>query len=220
MEQSLVIIKPDGTIRRTVGARVLKTLMERGYHVKAFKEMKVSDKLARLHYGIHSEKPFFSWLVQFITSARVLAMVLEADDVIEGVREALGATFVQKADPESLRGKYGTWAGVNIAHASDAPETAATEIGLWKTEGDLRATEDAEAEAMAYVDTYLPNDFDNTMEIRKTVKEAIEEGDTSEAILESLQKLYGMDAEGIDDSEIFALSKAVFDFIIEEVERK
>ncbi|NHJ12315.1 MAG: hypothetical protein EAX95_01500 [Candidatus Thorarchaeota archaeon] len=220
MEQSLVVIKPDGAVRRTVGAQVLKTLMDRGYTVRAFKEMKVSERLARMHYAIHSEKPFFPWLVQFITSARVLAMILEADEVIEGVRDALGATFVQKASPDSLRGRYGTWAGINIAHASDAQETAATEIELWKEEGGLLLSEDAKAAAKAYVDRYLPNNFDNTMEIRKVVKQAIEEGNTSKAILSSLQQLYGMDAEGVEELEIISLSKAVFDFIIEEVKKK
>lgn len=220
MEQSLVVIKPDGAIRRTVGARVIKALMERGYHVRAFKEMLVSDKLAKMHYAIHSEKPFFPWLVQFITSARVVAMVLEADAVIDGVREALGATFVQKASPESLRGKYGTWAGVNIAHASDAPETAATEIELWKTEGGLQVSNEAGTEAKKYVDRYLPNNIDNTMKIREIVKQAIEKRNASEDVLKALQELYGMDAEGVEDSEIKALSKAVFDFIIEEIEKK
>jgi hypothetical protein len=62
MEHSLVVIKPDGTIRRTVGALVLKDLMDRGFRVKAFKEMKVSESLAKLHYDVHKEKPFFPWL--------------------------------------------------------------------------------------------------------------------------------------------------------------
>lgn len=220
MEQSLVVIKPDGAVRRTVGALVLKALMDRGYRVKAFKEMKVSEELARMHYAIHKEKPFFSWLVQFITSARVLAMILEADGVIEGVRDALGATFVSKAAPDSLRGKFGTWAGVNIAHASDAPETAETETALWRNEGGLEESDDAESLAHAYVDRYAALGFDNTMDIRKVVQEAIENGDISESVLESLQKLYGMDSEGVDDAEIRALARAVFDFIIEEVEKK
>jgi len=220
MEQSLVVIKPDGAVRRTVGALVLKALMDRGYRVKAFKEMKVSEKLAKMHYSIHSEKPFFPWLVQFITSAPVLAMVLEADGVIDGVREALGATFVSKAAPESLRGKFGTWAGVNIAHASDGQETAETETTLWRTEGGLVESDDAESVAQAYVAKYTASEFDNTMDIRTTVREAIENKDISDFVLEKLQALYGADSEGIDKSEIHALSRAVFDFIIEEVEKQ
>ena len=220
MERSLVVIKPDGAIRRSVGALVLKDLMDRGYRVKAFKEMKVSESLAKLHYGIHKEKPFFPWLVQFITSARVLAMVLEADDVIQGVRDALGATFVQKAAPDSLRGKYGIWAGVNIAHASDGPETAMTETALWAKEGGLEESDTAEKEALAYVERYAPTNLDFTKEIRRLVESSIDVSDTSAAVLESLEDLFGRDSEGVDEDEIKALALAVFDFIKEEVEKK
>jgi len=220
MEHSLVIIKPDGTVRRNVGARILKALIDRGYRVKAFKEMKVSEALARLHYDVHKDKPFFPWLVQFISSAPVLAIILEADGVIEGVREALGATFVQKAAPESLRGKYGVWAGVNIAHASDAPETAATEIELWTQEGGLTESENADNIARAYVDKYTKIDIDYTADIRNLVEVSIERGDTSDEVLKSLETLFGKDSEGVLESEVKALALAVFDFVKEEVEKQ
>ncbi len=220
MERSLVIIKPDGAVRRTIGALVLKDLMERGYRVKAFKEMKVTEPLAKLHYDVHKEKPFFSWLVQFITSARVLVMILEAENVIQGVREALGATFVQKATPESLRGKYGVWSGINIAHASDGPETAATEIRLWTQEGGLVESDDAESAAQSYVMKYASTDLDHTGEIRDLVRLSIETGDISPKVLESLEDLFGKDSEGVDESEINALALAVFDFVKEEVEKQ
>jgi nucleoside-diphosphate kinase len=220
MEHSLVVIKPDGTIRRTIGALVLKDLMERGFRVKAFKEMKVSESLAELHYDVHKEKPFFPWLVQFISSARVLAMILEADDVIQGVRDALGATFVQKAAPDSLRGKYGIWSGINIAHASDGPETAATESALWTKEGGLEESKDAEKAAQAYIERYAPANMDLTKEIRDLVESSIDVNDTSSAVLESLEDLFGRDSEGVDENEIRALALAVFDFIKEEVEKK
>ncbi|MHA2378624.1 MAG: nucleoside-diphosphate kinase [Candidatus Thorarchaeota archaeon] len=220
MERSLVIIKPDGTVRRNVGARVLEALMDRGYRVKAFKEMRVSESLARLHYEVHKEKPFFPWLVQFISSAPVLAMILEADGVIQGVRDALGATFVQKAAPESLRGKYGIWAGVNIAHASDAPETAATEIALWTQEGGLTESENADKIARAYVDKYAKTDVDYTAEIRNQVRVSIEKGDVSDQVLKSLETLFGKDSEGVPESGVKALAMAVFDFVKEEVEKQ
>jgi nucleoside-diphosphate kinase len=220
MERSLVIIKPDGTVRRNVGARVLKALMDRGYHVTAFREMKASESLAKLHYDVHKEKPFFPWLVQFISSAPVLAMILEADGVIEGVRDALGATFVQKAAPDSLRGKYGIWDGVNIAHASDAPETAATEISLWTQEGGLTESENADSLARTYIDKHAKSDVDYTAEIRNKVKVSIEKGDVSDHVLESLETLFGKDSEGILESEVRALAQAVFDFVKEEVEKQ
>jgi nucleoside-diphosphate kinase len=193
--------------------------MERGYKITAFREMKVPVSLAKLHYAVHKEKPFFPWLVDFISSAPVLAMIFEADDVIQGVRDALGATFVQKADPSSLRGKYGIWAGVNIAHASDAPETASKEIELWTTEGGLEESSDAEDKARAYIDQYISGDADYTMEIRAVVKNAIENKDTSDSVLESLIRFLEKDAKGITKEEITALASVIFDFVKEEVEK-
>ncbi|MGY5855520.1 MAG: nucleoside-diphosphate kinase [Candidatus Thorarchaeota archaeon] len=219
MERSFVIIKPDGTVRRRVSALVLKTLIDRGYKICAFREMKVSESLAKLHYAVHKEKPFFPWLVDFISSAPVLTMIFEADDVIQGVRDALGATFVQKADPSSLRGKYGIWAGVNIAHASDAPETAAKEIELWTVEGGLRESSDAEEQAKAYIEQYSSGDVDFTMEIRDVVKNAIENRDISDNVLQSLVQLLGKDSKGIAPEEITALASVIFDFVKEEVEK-
>ncbi len=194
--------------------------MNEGLKVVAFKEMKVPESLAKMHYDVHKDKPFFPWLVDFISSAPVLTMIFEADNAIQKIRDALGATFVQKADPNTLRGKYGIWAGVNIAHASDAPETAAKEIELWTNEGGLKESDDAEEKARAYITKYSVGDADYTMEIRNTVKNAIESGDTSDAVLQKLIDLLGKDAEGIPADQIKALAKTIFDFVVEEVEKQ
>ncbi len=219
MERSFVIIKPDGTARRRVSALVLKALLDRGYRLVAFQEMKVPESLAKLHYAVHKEKPFFPWLVDFISSAPVLTMIFESDDVIQGVRDALGATFVQKASPESLRGKYGIWAGINIAHASDAPETAADEMKLWATEGGLKESSDAEELAHAYIQKHVNGDADYTMDLRSVVKDAIENRDTSNEVLNSLKELFAKDAVGIEKEDTDTLAKVVFDYVKEEVEK-
>jgi len=219
LERSFVIIKPDGTARRRVSALVLKAFLDRGYRLVAFQEMKVPESLAKMHYAIHKEKPFFPWLVDFISSAPVLAMIFEADDVIQGVRDALGATFVQKASPDSLRGKYGIWAGINIAHASDAPETATDEIKLWTTESELKESSDAEEIAQAYIQKHLTGDADYTMDLRRAVKDAIENRDTSDNVLNSLKELFAKDAAGIEKNDTDTLAKVVFDFVIEEAEK-
>lgn len=219
MERSFVIIKPDGTARRRVSALVLKALLDQGYRLVAFQEMKVPESLAKLHYAVHKEKPFFPWLVDFISSAPVLTMIFESDDVIQGVRDALGATFVQKASPESLRGKYGIWAGINIAHASDAPETAADEMKLWTTEGGLKESSDAEVHALAYIQKHINSDADYTMNLRSVVKDAIENRDTSNEVLNSLKELFAKDAVGIEKEDTDTLAKVVFDFVKEEVEK-
>jgi nucleoside-diphosphate kinase len=219
MERSLVIIKPDGTVRRRVSALVMKALLDRGYKLTAFKEMKVSESLAKRHYAVHSEKPFFAWLVDFISSAPVLAMIFESENVIQDVRDALGATFVQKASPDSLRGKYGIWAGINIAHASDAPETATSEIALWISKGGLVESPESETSARAYIKKYIGGDMDYTMKLRGVVKHAIENQDASNNTLETLRDLFSRDAAGISKEDTNALAKAVFDFIEEEIEK-
>lgn len=219
MERSFVIIKPDGTARRRVSTLVLNALINRGYKIRAFREMKVSESLAKLHYAVHKEKPFFPWLVDFISSAPVLIIIFEADNVIQGVRDALGATFVQKADPISLRGKYGIWAGINIAHASDSSETAKQEIELWTSEGGLKESSDAEEQAKIYIEHYGLGDADYTMEIRNIIKNAIENHDTSDNVLQSLILFLGKDSEGITPDEISTLGSVIFDFVKEEVEK-
>jgi len=219
LERSFVIIKPDGTTRRRVSALVLKALLDRGYRLVAFQEMKVPESLAKLHYAVHKEKPFFPWLVDFISSAPVLTMIFEADNVIQGVRDALGATFVQKAAPDSLRGKYGIWAGINIAHASDAPETAADEMKLWTTESNLKESPDAEELALAYIQKHIIGDADYTMDLRSVVKDAIENRDTSNDALNSLKNLFAKDADGIKKEDTDTLANVVFDFVKEEVEK-
>lgn len=193
--------------------------MDRGYNVVAFREMKVSETLAKMHYDVHKEKPFFPWLVDFISSAPVLATIFEGNDVIQGVRDALGATFVQKADPSSLRGKYGIWAGINIAHASDASETADNEIKLWTSEGGLKETPDAEDQAEAYIKKYEVGDADYTIELRSIVKNSIENRDLSDNVLKSLIQFLEKDSKGIASEDIKALASAIFDFVREEVEK-
>jgi len=219
LERSFVIIKPDGTARRRVSALVLKALLDRGYRLVSFQEMKVPESLAKLHYAVHKEKPFFPWLVDFISSAPVLAMIFEADDVIQGVRDALGATFVQKASPESLRGKFGIWAGINIAHASDARETATDEMKLWSTEGGIKESSDAEELAQAYIQKHIVGDADYTMDLRSVVKDAIENLDISDKVLNSLKELFAKDANGVERNDTDTLATVVFDFIKEEVEK-
>ena len=146
-------------------------------------------------------------------------MILEGDDVIQGVRDALGATFVQKAESDTLRGKYGIWAGINIAHASDAPKTATDEIALWTGEGGVTISDDALTHAQEYIDRYISGGIDHTMEIRELVKESIEHQDLSDKVPDTLAALFRKDANGISDEAISTLASVIFDFIKEEVEK-
>ena len=130
MERTLVLIKPDGVQRGFVG-EVISRLERRGLKLAAMKLMEVDDTLARRHYGEHVDRPFFGGLVEFITSAPVVAMVWEAEHVVEVVRKTMGETSPALSPPGTIRGDLGLDIGRNLVHGSDSPESAAREISLF-----------------------------------------------------------------------------------------
>ncbi len=129
-------MKPDAVARRLMG-KILTRFEEKGLQLKAIKLMTISEDLAKEHYGEHSEKPFFNDLVDYIISGPVLAMVIEGDDAISLIRKMVGATNPQEAELGTIRGDYGIQTGRNIIHASDAPESAEREIGLFFNEDEI-----------------------------------------------------------------------------------
>src|SRR4051794_19222279 len=130
MEKTFVMIKPDGVRRRLVG-ECIRRFEERGLTLVQLKLLPPARDTAERHYGTHRDKPFFSGVVQFITSGPVVAMVLEGESAIAAVRQMVGATRPLEAAPGSIRGDYALDVGENIVHASDGPETAAEEMQLW-----------------------------------------------------------------------------------------
>jgi len=136
MERTFVMVKPDGVQRRLMG-EILARFERAGLKVVAMKFMKVPRELAEKHYEIHRGKPFYEGLIAYITSGPVLAMVIEGINAIERVRAMVGATDPQKAAPGTIRGDFCQHIGRNAVHASDGPETAATEIALWFTPDEI-----------------------------------------------------------------------------------
>jgi nucleoside-diphosphate kinase len=129
-ERTFAMIKPDGVQRRLVG-EIVSRIEAKGYDIVAMKRMVITRELAETHYGEHQGKPFFEGLVGFITSGPVVAMVLEGENAIAGWRGMMGATNPADAAPGTIRGDYATSIDENVAHGSDAPATAAREIGLF-----------------------------------------------------------------------------------------
>jgi nucleoside-diphosphate kinase len=130
MEQTLVLVKPDGVQRGLVG-QVISRLERRGLKLVALKLMQVDDALARHHYGEHVERPFFRGLVDFITSGPLVAMVWEGENAVNLVRQTIGATDPVNSAPGTIRGDFGVSIGRNIVHGSDGPESAKREISLF-----------------------------------------------------------------------------------------
>jgi nucleoside-diphosphate kinase len=129
-ERTLVLIKPDAMERRLAGA-ILGRFESRGLVIRATKLVQVDRELAERHYAEHTEKPFFGELVDFITSAPTLALVLEGESAIEVVRATIGATNPVNAAPGTIRGDLALAMPDNLVHGSDSPESAKREIALW-----------------------------------------------------------------------------------------
>jgi len=130
MERTLVLVKPDGVQRGLIG-EVIARLERRGLRLIAAKFMQVSRELAEAHYAIHKGKPFYDSLIEYITSAPVMAMAWEGPNAVAAVRQTMGATRPTEAAPGTIRHDFGLEIGRNLTHASDSPENGEKEVALW-----------------------------------------------------------------------------------------
>jgi nucleoside-diphosphate kinase len=129
-ERTLVLIKPDA-MRRGLAGEILRRFELRGLEIREGRLLTVDRALAEEHYAEHAEKPFYSELVEFITSGPTLALVLEGERAIATVRTTMGATNPADAGPGTIRGDLALSMPDNLVHGSDSPESAAREISLW-----------------------------------------------------------------------------------------
>ena len=136
MERTLVLLKPDAIQRGLVG-EIMSRLERRGLKFVGVKLMKVSDDLARRHYGEHEGKPFFSGLVRFMTSSPLIAMVLEGENAVGLVRSTIGATDPRDSPAGTIRGDLAISIDSNLVHGSDSVESAEREIELFFSPGEI-----------------------------------------------------------------------------------
>jgi len=130
MERTLILFKPDCVQRRLVG-RVMARFEDKGLNFVAMKLMRITPELSKRHYAEHVSKPFYPNLESFITGGPVVAAVIEGLEAIRVVREMLGATSGLKAAAGTIRGDFSSSRQMNLVHASDGPEAAEREIGLY-----------------------------------------------------------------------------------------
>ena len=134
MEQTLILVKPDGVRRNLVG-EVLARVERKGYVIKDLAMVTPTRELLAQHYKEHEGKPFYEPLLEFMLSGPVVAVIAEGNRVIEGFRSLAGATDPTVAAPGTIRGDLardqGTKVVQNIVHGSDSPESAAREISIW-----------------------------------------------------------------------------------------
>jgi nucleoside-diphosphate kinase len=136
IERTLSIVKPDGVGRNLIGD-VYRRFEQAGLRVVAARMMQLSQSEAEGFYAVHRERPFFKDLVRFMTSGPVMVQVLEGEGAIAKNREVMGATDPKKAAKRTIRADLATSIDENIVHGSDAPDTAAREIGYFFREIEL-----------------------------------------------------------------------------------
>lgn len=130
METTLAIVKPDGVSRSLIGD-VVKRIEGNGLKIKAMKMIQMTKPQAQGFYAVHKERPFFESLTAFMTSGPVVVMILEGENAISRWREMMGATNYKEAAENTIRRDFATDIEKNVVHGSDAPETAAFEIGYF-----------------------------------------------------------------------------------------
>lgn len=130
MERTLAIIKPDAVAGRKIG-RIIQRIEDAGFQIRAMHMRKLSKEQAEGFYAVHRERPFFPSLTTFMSSGPVVVIALEAPDAIAKWRTLMGATDPAKADGGTLRKEFGGSIENNATHGSDAPETAAFELGYF-----------------------------------------------------------------------------------------
>ena len=129
-ERTMAIIKPDAVERRLAG-RILHRIEDEGFQIRAMRQLHLSERQAEGFYAVHRERPFFASLTGFMASGPVVVLVLEAPDAIRKWRTLMGATDPAKADAGTLRKEFAQSIERNATHGSDAPDTAAFEIGYF-----------------------------------------------------------------------------------------
>lgn len=135
-ERTFFAIKPDGVKRGLIG-RIISKIEDKGYKIVALKMLQVSEELAAKHYAEHVNKPFYPPLIKFITSGPIVAMVLQGENAIAGVRKFMGKTDPNEAEIGSIRGDFAQVMRYNTVHGSDSKESAEREINLYFTPEEI-----------------------------------------------------------------------------------
>ena len=143
VQRTLVILKPDA-VQRGISGEILARFERRGLRIAALRLLKVDRAMAEKHYDVHKGKFFYEDLVKVISASPVIAFVLEGPNAIAVVRAMVGATRPHEAAPGTIRGDYALVGLRNLVHASDAPETAESEIKLWFPDGIVSYRRDVE----------------------------------------------------------------------------
>lgn len=127
IERTYVMLKPD-CVRRGLVGRVIARIEDKNYRITDMKMLRLEEPVLREHYAHIADRPFFPDILSFMTSGPVVAMIVEGEDAVRGIRGLMGATRVEDAAAGTVRGDFASTTAENLIHGSDSPETAETEI--------------------------------------------------------------------------------------------
>ena len=130
MDRTLILVKPDAFARGLTG-EILARFERKGLRIAELRKLTVTEDMAQEHYAEHKERPFFGELVSFITSAPIVAAVLEGKDAVRVARQVIGATNPLEAAPGSIRGDFAVEIGQNMVHGADSPQSAEREARIY-----------------------------------------------------------------------------------------
>lgn len=135
-ERTLILVKPDGVQRKLIGS-IVSRIETKGLNIIAMKMLQVTSEMSKQHYEEHVEKPFYPELESFITSAPVVALVVEGPEAVSVMRTLIGATNGREAAPGTIRGDFGASKQMNMIHGSDSVESSAREIGIYFSDAEI-----------------------------------------------------------------------------------
>lgn len=127
--KTLCIIKPDAVRKKYIGD-IIKSIVDADFEIVGMKMTKLSKEKASVFYGVHKDKPFYSELIEYITSGPIVVIALKKENAVEEFRKLLGATDPNLAEEGTLRKKFGENKSINAVHGSDSDENAAIEISI------------------------------------------------------------------------------------------
>ena len=134
IQTTFIMIKPDG-VERGLADEIIRRFETIGLQMLGRRDLTPPLELAEAHYAVHNERPFYSELIEFITSGPVVAMAWKGDDAIAASRKLIGATNWEDAEPGTIRADFARSIDQNVIHGSDAEDTASFELGLWFPDG-------------------------------------------------------------------------------------
>lgn len=207
----LSFIKADAMLRTNVGATIMKEFVENDdLEILSFEARSVDAELAAEHYAHVADRPFYPWLERYVTACPVYVMLaeVEGNDAVERLRTFLGKTISHLADPDTIRGRFGPYAGVNCVHLSDSVASGVVETALWMERlGIAEGNFDISIEDfIARHDPSLP---DHTPDLRHLCVQIAEAGEASDAQVSRIQALLENECVGASAQDLERLTATV-----------